>query len=135
MIRSIFILVKLFGTFLLGLLLYASFYLLQDAVSYRLDGGMLLGGIVLFLFSTSVLLLMWVPNEKKRFKKLLGFLENSGMFLFFLFTTILMGAGTYLAVKEESYGFAAGAAVLFLGSAVFLVVALCSMFGVRDRSS
>ncbi|ASJ55063.1 hypothetical protein BP422_16800 [Brevibacillus formosus] len=134
MIRSIFILVKLFGTLLLGLLLYASFYLLQDAVSYRLDGGMLLGGIVLFLFSTSLLLFMWVPNEKKRFKKLLDFLENSGMVLFFLFTTILMGAGTYLAIKDGSYGLAAGAAVLFLGSAVFFVVALCSTFGVRDNS-
>lgn len=128
MIRSLFFLAKLFGTLLLGLLLYAGIYLLRDAVSYRVDGGTLLGGIVLLLFSASLLLLMWVPDEKKRFRKLFGFLENSGLVLFFLFSSILMGAGTYLAVQDGSYLLAIGAAVLFLGSVVMLVAAVIGSF-------
>lgn len=123
-----FFVVKLVGTLVLGLLLYAGIYLLRHAFDYRLDAGILLAGIVLTLFSASLLLMMWVPNEKRRFAKLLGILENSGLILFFLCTSILMGSGSYLAIKDGSYGLASGAAVLFLGSVVIVVVLAVGSF-------
>ncbi|KQL45064.1 hypothetical protein AN963_27530 [Brevibacillus choshinensis] len=57
------------------------------------------------------------------------------MVLFFLFASILMGSGTYLAIKDGSYGLAGGAAVLFLGSVVLFAMAVLGSFQKKTDES